>query len=228
MIGPYRIEGFAIALGRRHDRRRDRRHAARAPARRRQGLFRGGAGGVAAVVHGRHSQEIQPKTALRRRLIATRSVAGVAPDPENPLARLWNPAGASLEDRARGARRQGRDGRRHRRAAGLQRCSSSSATTPSISAARPTSGCPAACGCSRAKRFDGEPDACLRAAGLRPGDADPARRRRDADGLDAGLRPPAAISDSVLRLFKSLRRHFRFARSPSNRSRRTPDRMPKV
>ena len=27
----------------------------------------------------------------------TRSVAGLAPDPDNPNARLWNPAGASLE-----------------------------------------------------------------------------------------------------------------------------------
>jgi hypothetical protein len=33
----------------------------------------------------------------RRRLILTRQVEGLAPDPDNPKARLWNPAGASLE-----------------------------------------------------------------------------------------------------------------------------------
>ncbi len=34
----------------------------------------------------------------RRRLVVTRQVAGVAPDPNNPKARLWNPAGSLLED----------------------------------------------------------------------------------------------------------------------------------
>ena len=33
----------------------------------------------------------------RRRLVVTRQVAGLAPDPDNPKARLWNPAGASFE-----------------------------------------------------------------------------------------------------------------------------------
>ena len=33
----------------------------------------------------------------RRRLIVTRQVAGLAADPHNSKARLWNPAGASLE-----------------------------------------------------------------------------------------------------------------------------------
>jgi dihydrofolate reductase len=48
------------------------------------------------VVHGRHSHEGQPRSGDRRRLIVTRQVATVSPDPQNPLARLWNPAGASL------------------------------------------------------------------------------------------------------------------------------------
>ncbi|MGH6797464.1 MAG: dihydrofolate reductase, partial [Roseiarcus sp.] len=34
----------------------------------------------------------------RRRLILTRRVADLAPDPDNPNARLWNPAGATLEE----------------------------------------------------------------------------------------------------------------------------------
>ena len=98
MIGPYRLEGFAIASA--------------------DGMIADGTGVMplalqidadkvyfeealehaAAVVHGRHSQEIQPKTALRHRLVVTRSVRGVTSSPGNPFARLWNPAGASLEE----------------------------------------------------------------------------------------------------------------------------------
>jgi dihydrofolate reductase len=62
-----------------------------------QGFFERGLDGVDVVVHGRHSQERQPHSALRRRLILTRQVATIAPDPANARARLWNPAGASLE-----------------------------------------------------------------------------------------------------------------------------------
>jgi dihydrofolate reductase len=49
------------------------------------------------VVNGRHSAEGDPNALRRRRLILTRQVAALAPDPDNPNARLWNPAGASLE-----------------------------------------------------------------------------------------------------------------------------------
>ena len=51
---------------------------------------------VEAVVHGRHSHEGQPNSPRRRRLILTRRVSAIEPDPENPMARLWNPAGASF------------------------------------------------------------------------------------------------------------------------------------
>ena len=50
------------------------------------------------IVNGRHSAEDQPNSRARRRLVLTRQVAGLAPDPDNPKARLWNPAGASLEE----------------------------------------------------------------------------------------------------------------------------------
>ncbi|HEY1782967.1 MAG TPA: dihydrofolate reductase [Roseiarcus sp.] len=53
------------------------------------------------VVNGRHSAEEQPNSASRRRLVLTRQVAGLAPDPDNANARLWNPAGASLEEACR-------------------------------------------------------------------------------------------------------------------------------
>jgi hypothetical protein len=97
MSGPRRIEGYAIvsedgmladALGVMPD-------ALKFDADRR--FFERGLDGVDVVVHGRHSHEQQPHSAQRRRLIVTREVAGVAADPGNEKARLWNPAGASLE-----------------------------------------------------------------------------------------------------------------------------------
>ncbi len=49
------------------------------------------------IVHGQHSQEEQPNAPLRKRIILTRRIAGIAPDPSNPMATLWNPAGAAFE-----------------------------------------------------------------------------------------------------------------------------------
>lgn len=61
-----------------------------------QEFFMRGLDAAAAVVHGRNSFE-QPRSPQRRRLVATRQISSLAPDPENPLALLWNPAGASFE-----------------------------------------------------------------------------------------------------------------------------------
>jgi hypothetical protein len=49
------------------------------------------------IVHGRHSEEGQPNSPRRKRIILSRGVGSVAPDPSNPKAVLWNPAGASFE-----------------------------------------------------------------------------------------------------------------------------------
>jgi len=49
------------------------------------------------IVHGRNSYEDQPNSPRRKRLILTRTVRSLAPDPANPNATLWNPAGASFE-----------------------------------------------------------------------------------------------------------------------------------
>ena len=49
------------------------------------------------IVHGRHSFEDQPNSPRRKRIIVTRTIGGIAPDPSNPRATLWNPAGASFE-----------------------------------------------------------------------------------------------------------------------------------
>jgi dihydrofolate reductase len=53
--------------------------------------------GADLIVHGRHSYEDQPNSPRRRRIIVTRSVGAVAPDPSNAKATLWNPAGAGFE-----------------------------------------------------------------------------------------------------------------------------------
>ncbi len=61
-------------------------------------FFETGLDGVDVVVHGRHSQERQKRSHLRHRLILTRSVPDIARHPSNQRARLWNPAGATLEE----------------------------------------------------------------------------------------------------------------------------------
>ena len=52
---------------------------------------------AALIVHGRHSFEDQPNSPQRKRIILTRQVAATAPDPSNPKALLWNPAGAPFD-----------------------------------------------------------------------------------------------------------------------------------
>ena len=49
------------------------------------------------IVHGRHSHEGQPNSPQRTRIILTRRIAAIAPDPSHPKATLWNPAGAAFE-----------------------------------------------------------------------------------------------------------------------------------
>jgi dihydrofolate reductase len=52
---------------------------------------------AALIVHGRNSYEGQPNSPRRKRIVLTRNIDAVAPDPSNPNATLWNPAGASFE-----------------------------------------------------------------------------------------------------------------------------------
>jgi dihydrofolate reductase len=49
------------------------------------------------IVHGRNSFEDQPNSPKRMRIILTKTVSALAPDPKNPKATLWNPRGASFE-----------------------------------------------------------------------------------------------------------------------------------
>jgi hypothetical protein len=49
------------------------------------------------IVHGRHSHEGQPNSPRRKRIVLTSATAALGPDPSNPNAILWNPAGATFD-----------------------------------------------------------------------------------------------------------------------------------
>jgi dihydrofolate reductase len=49
------------------------------------------------IVHGRRSQEGQPNSAQRKRVVVTRKIADIADDPTSPKTTLWNPSGTSFE-----------------------------------------------------------------------------------------------------------------------------------
>ena len=55
------------------------------------------------ILHGRNSYEDQPNSPQRKRIILTRKIEAIAPDPSNPKSTLWNPAGASFEAACRHA-----------------------------------------------------------------------------------------------------------------------------
>jgi hypothetical protein len=97
MIGGFRIEAYVIASadGMLADATGVQPLSLQFEADQRH--FEAGLDRAAVVVNGRHSQEGHSNAMSRRRLVLTRQVASLAPDPDNPKARLWNPAGASLE-----------------------------------------------------------------------------------------------------------------------------------
>ena len=63
-----------------------------------QKFFHGALDDAAVVVHGRHSHEGGPRAAQRHRLVMTRSIPALGPDPRHPKSLLWNPKGATLEE----------------------------------------------------------------------------------------------------------------------------------
>jgi dihydrofolate reductase len=97
MTGPHRIEGYAIvsADGMIADSHGVMPNAIRNHAD--QQFLQAELDRAAAIVHGRHSHEGGPRAAARKRIIATRQVASLAPDRSHPHAVFWNPAGATLE-----------------------------------------------------------------------------------------------------------------------------------
>ena len=63
-----------------------------------QKFFQDGLDQAAVILHGRHSHEGGPRADRRKRLVLSRRVATVAPDPSHPNSLLWNPAGCSLDE----------------------------------------------------------------------------------------------------------------------------------
>jgi dihydrofolate reductase len=61
-------------------------------------FYQGSVDRASAVANGRHSAEGGPKEKDRRRIILTRRVDILAPDPKNPNAILWNPATAPFAE----------------------------------------------------------------------------------------------------------------------------------
>ena len=98
MIGPNRVEGYAIvsADGMIADAAGKMPDTIRNPAD--QSFLQAELDRAAMVVHGRHSHEGGPRSARRKRLIVTRGIVALSPDPSQPNTLLWNPAGATLEE----------------------------------------------------------------------------------------------------------------------------------
>jgi len=96
MIGPHRIEGYAIisADGMIADANGVMPDAIRNDADQR--FLQTALDHAVAIVHGRHSHEGGPRAARRNRLILTRQIDSLAPDPTHPHSLLWNPAGATF------------------------------------------------------------------------------------------------------------------------------------
>ena len=97
MTRPDRIEGLAIvsADGMIADAHGIQRDALKLEADQR--FFHARLDEATALAHGSNSSEGGPHMARRRRLILTRTIAGLARDPQNDRAVYWNPAGATLE-----------------------------------------------------------------------------------------------------------------------------------
>ena len=56
-----------------------------------QKFFQAGLDQAAVIVHGRHSHEGGPRADERKRLVLTRQIAALAPDPDHPNSLFWNP-----------------------------------------------------------------------------------------------------------------------------------------
>jgi dihydrofolate reductase len=98
MPSPTSIEGYAIisADGMLADANRRIPQSMQVEAD--QKFFHGALDEAAIVVHGAHSHEGGPRAAQRHRLVMTRRVPALAPDPARTKSLLWNPKGATLEE----------------------------------------------------------------------------------------------------------------------------------
>ncbi len=97
MIGAFRIEAYVIASadGMLADASGVQPASLHFEADQRH--FQEGLDRADVVVNGRHSAGRRSECDEPAPALLTRQVDGLAPEPDNPKARLWNPAGASLE-----------------------------------------------------------------------------------------------------------------------------------
>jgi dihydrofolate reductase len=98
MPGPSSIEGYAIVSADGMLADAERHMPAGLQVEADQKFFHGALDEAAVVVHGRHSHEGGPRAASRNRLVVTRRIPALAPDPARPKSLLWNPQGATLEE----------------------------------------------------------------------------------------------------------------------------------
>lgn len=97
MIGPHRVEGYVIVSS---DGMIADANGVMPPSIQNdadQKVFQDALDRAALVLHGRHSYEGGPRAPQRKRLVLTRQIAAIAPDPVRPNSLLWNPAGATIE-----------------------------------------------------------------------------------------------------------------------------------
>ena len=212
MRGSFRIEGYAIvsADGMIADARglmpdslkieADQRFYAKALDR------------AAVVAHGRLSHEGQPNSASRRRLILTRRVGGLAADPDNPNAKLWNPAGATFEE-----------------ACAAVGCQAGTVAVGGgtdiyslflklgyddfylsrVEKVRLPGGVP----CFAQGRHGSPPEQVLNALGVEPKEVPPSRRWRDARGMDVATPERCVLASKDRRRVAPHRRRLEYRRS---------------
>jgi hypothetical protein len=98
MRGPFRIEAYVIVSADGNITDTTGKHPDSLKFESDQRFYNDALDRAAVIVQGRNSGEGQPNSPKRLRLIMTRKIGGLAPDPDNPKARLWNPLGASFEE----------------------------------------------------------------------------------------------------------------------------------
>jgi dihydrofolate reductase len=98
MAGPTRIEAYAIVSedGMLADASRRIPEAMKIDAD--QKFFQDGLDHAAVIVQGRHSHEGGERANSRFRLVMTRQVEALGPDPARARSLLWNPQGATLAE----------------------------------------------------------------------------------------------------------------------------------
>ncbi len=97
MIGPRRVEGYAIVSsnGMIADGAGEMPPTIRNDAD--QTYFQAALDQAGVLIQGRHSYEGGPHAPARKRLILTRQIATLAPDPSRSNALQWNPTGIEIE-----------------------------------------------------------------------------------------------------------------------------------